>query len=343
MTIAWLLVVVGIVGLVWSADRFVAGSAALAHNFGISKMVIGLTIVSLGTSAPEIIVSLDASFRGVGELAIGNALGSNIANVGLVLAITALVAAIPIQRHLLNQDVPILLLVTALAGLFLLDGNFRRWEGAVLLLSLGPLMYFMYRIKSKHPEEVATEDIPTLSNASAVFWFLAGLVALVISARLLVNGATTIAAALGVSDLVVGLTVVAIGTSLPELAASVMSALKGHHDIALGNIVGSNIFNLLTVMAIPGLVGVGVVQDTVFYRDYIAMATITGLLCLIIFAQFYWDKFHPQSLSRRLLQGIAFRRTASQPKLAWPVGVLLLLSYVGYSVILFYSETTPAS
>jgi cation:H+ antiporter len=330
MTMAWLLVVVGIVGLVWSADRFVAGSAALARNLGVSKMVIGLTVVSLGTSAPEIIVSLDASIRGIGALAIGNALGSNIANIGLVLSLTALIAAIPIQRHLLSQEIPTLLAITAIAGIFLWDGQLKRWEGVVLLMITVPLLYIMYRVKRQHPEELAdAEDIPDLSMILAVVWFVVGLVVLVISARLLVTGAETIAKSLGVSELVIGLTVVAIGTSLPELAASVMSAIKGHHDIALGNIIGSNIFNILTVMAVPGLVGMDVLEHKVFYRDYVATAVITALLCLAIVGQFYGRRF------------LGAGSNNGQARLGRGIGLFLLLCYMGYSAILFYSESSP--
>ncbi len=339
MAIAWLLVVVGIVGLVWSADRFVAGSAALARNLGVSKMVIGLTIVSLGTSAPEIIVSLDASLSGIGELAIGNALGSNIANIGLVLSITALIAAIPIQRHLLSQEVPILLLVTALAGVFLYDGKFQRWEGAALLLSVGPLLYLMYRVKRKHPDEASEEEIPEFPTLLAAFWFVFGLVILIISARLLVNGAETIAKSLGVSELVIGLTVVAIGTSLPELAASVMSAAKGHHDIALGNIIGSNIFNIVTVMAVPGIIGIDTLQANIFYRDYLCMAAITVILCLAITAQFYWEKLQHHSIFGGVVRYLWRDGSAS---LGRPIGVLFLLCYISYSVILLFSETAAS-
>ncbi len=323
MAIAWLLVVVGIVGLVWSADRFVAGSAALAKNFGVSKMVIGLTVVSFGTSSPEILVSLNAALEGSPEMAIGNALGSNIANVGLVLAITALIAAIPIQRHLLTQEIPALLLITAVAGVFLYDGQLQRWEGWFLLLFTIPLIYVMLRVKRQHPDEIIEEEIPDLGTGIAILWFIIGLAILAISARALVTGAETIALNLGISKLVVGLTVVAIGTSLPELAASVMSAIKGHHDIALGNVVGSNIFNILTVMSVPGIVGMSTIGDSVFYRDYVATALITAFLCFIIWLEFFWS-----------------RRRGKPASLGRIVGFLLLAGYISYSVILFNTATS---
>ena len=334
MAIAWLLVVLGIVGLVFSADRFVAGSAALARNFGISKMVIGLTVVSLGTSAPEIFASLDATLQGFGIMAVGNAIGSNIVNIGLVLSITAIVVAIPIRRHLLSQEIPALLGITAMAGLFLFDGQFRPWEGAVLLVSTIPLIYLMYRVKRAHPEDVDEEEIPRLATPVACFWFVIGLVLLAVSARLLVNGADTIAKSFGLSELVIGLTVVAIGTSLPELAASLVSARKGHHDIALGNIIGSNIFNFIIVMSIPALAGTTTLEPAVFLRDYGGVVVLTLVLVLAMVFEFVRDG----GTSR-------FPHTKPQikqsgPKLGRLVGVLLLLCYVGYSVILFHANQT---
>lgn len=243
----------GFVGLIWSADRFVEGSAALARRLGVPKLIIGLTIVAFGTSAPEIMVSISASLRGSGELAVGNALGSNLANMGLVLAITALLVALPIQRHLLMRELPILLLATALAGATLYDGQLTHVEGALLLAALLVAMAVLTLSRRTHPPELDS-DIPDYTRLAASLWFLIGLVTLVASAELLVWGAQELALAAGVSPLVVGLTLVAIGTSLPELAASVGSALKGHQDMALGNIIGSNLFNVLAVMALPGLI-----------------------------------------------------------------------------------------
>lgn len=322
IVLAWLLVAVGIAGLVWSADRFVAGSAAIANNLGLSKMMIGLTIVSLGTSAPEILVSFNASLKGEGDLAVGNALGSNLANLGLVLAVTALVAAIPIQKGVLFQEMPVLLAITLLAGLFLYDGQLAHWEGWCLLLIIPPLLYLMVRYKGTLPVHGEAE-IPEMKTARAVFWFVVGLVLLVVSSDLLVRGAREIALYFGVAPLVVGLTVVAVGTSLPELAASVASALKGHHDIALGNVVGSNIFNLLAVMSIPGIINAISMESAVFYRDYLAMAGLTLLLCLAIAVDYWRDK--PAD------------GAASQARLGKVMGAALLLLYLAYYVVLFNS------
>lgn len=325
IVIAWLLVAVGVVGLVWSADRFVAGSAAIASNLGLSKLVIGLTIVSMGTSAPEVLVSINASLVGQGELAVGNALGSNIANIGLVLAITLLIANIPIQKHILFREIPVLLFITALAGVFLYDGQLLFWEGLCLLLIIPPLLYTMVKYATHHPEEaeVETEKIPELKTLAAVIWFVIGLALLILSANLLVRGAQDIALYFGVKPLIIGLTVVAIGTSLPELAASVMSAIRGHHDIALGNIIGSNVFNILAVMSVPGLIGITPMENAVFYRDYIAMAAITLLLCVIIFVDY------------KRQTRVSVKPGRGHAQLGKITGIALLLCYIGYGGLLF--------
>lgn len=325
MTSTWLAIAAiafGFIGLIWSADRFVAGSAALAHNFGIPKLIVGLTIVAFGTSAPEVVVSVSASLRGAGELAVGNALGSNLANIGLVLAVTALIAPLAIYRHLLVREVPALILITAISGLFLLDSQLHAWEGWLLLILLPLIMALLIWSKRQDPKEL--EEIPSLGRWAAGFWFLLGLGALVASSELLVWGAEQLALAMGVTPLVVGLTVIAIGTSLPELAASVASALKGHQDIALGNIIGSNLFNLLAVMAIPALIQQPVMDSAVFHRDYFAMALITVILVLAIAIDYHLGRQRPgpQGLAR---SGHLGRR----------IGVLLLSAYVGYYIWLF--------
>lgn len=320
MTQLWLPclgIFLGFVGLAWSADRFVGGSAALAHRLGVPKLLVGLTIVAFGTSAPEIVVSISASLRNAGELAVGNALGSNLANMGLVLAITALVAPLPIQRPLLTREVPILLIVTAIAGVTLRDGQLVFWEGALLLLLLPAVLVLM--IKTKRETSVAlVEEVPRYNLKQALFWFLVGLTVLVISSETLVWGASELALALGVPPLVVGLTVIAVGTSLPELAASVASALKGHREMALGNIIGSNLFNLLAVMAIPALIQQPKMEAAVFTRDYLAMAAVTLLLAVAIGADYL--------LRHRKVESGA--PTAGQ--LGRIIGAILLASYGGY-------------
>ncbi|GAB3094187.1 calcium/sodium antiporter [Aestuariicella hydrocarbonica] len=320
--LAWLAIIAGFVGLIWSADRFVAGSAAIANNFGVSRLIIGLTIVSLGTSAPEIIVSISASLQGSGELAIGNALGSNIANIGLVLAITALIAPMPIQKHLITQEIPILLLVTAAAGGVLYDAALMPIEGILLLACLIPLLYFMVRSKKSHPEEIdISDEIPDMKTLIASFWFVVGLAVLIGSSEMLVWGAQIVAIDFGVSPLIIGLTVIAVGTSLPELAASVVSAIKGHHEMALGNIIGSNIFNILTVMSLPAIIHPPTMTAEVFSRDFTAMAAITLLLAAAIVVDYLIRNRHPES------HGVA--------RLGRRIGCLLLASYIGYYYLLF--------
>lgn len=277
----------GLVILVWSADRFVIGAAATARSLGISPLVIGLTIVSLGTSAPEMFVSATAALDGAGGLAIGNAIGSNITNIGLVLGITALVAPIPLQKKLLKKEIPLLLLVSVIGGLVLTDLKLDQTDAVILIITLFVAVYLLFQQSSESGENIVDEDeqaeIDSTPTHKAVFWLVVGLTALMISSRMLVWGATEIAQAYGVSELVIGLTIVAIGTSLPELAASVASALKGHHDIAIGNVIGSNIFNLLAVLPIPGLLSPLRVDQSVLYRDYGVMLGITiGLIVLIV-------------------------------------------------------------
>jgi cation:H+ antiporter len=311
-------IVAGLIILVWSADRFVIGAAATAKNSGMSPMLIGLTIVSFGTSAPEILVSIMASINGSGSLAIGNALGSNIANIGLVLGITAIIAPLPVKSAVLRKEMPLLLCVTLLAGLVLYNLNITLFDGLLLLAALAvSLIMFAKFQKSSDPADHLsdeTEEIPEMTTGKALFWLFLGLSLLVASSRLLVWGAVEIATYMGISELVIGLTIVAIGTSLPELAASVASALKNHHDIALGNIVGSNIFNIAAVMAIPGLVSPITLDAIAFNRDYIVMLGLTVLLLVFCLLQ------RPAKINRI-------------------EGSLLTAAYAGYMFVLYTMST----
>ncbi|WP_422135064.1 calcium/sodium antiporter [Endozoicomonas sp. ALD040] len=283
MLIALAAILVGFIILTWSADRFVAGAAATASNLNVSRMLIGLTVVSIGTSAPEILVSLSAALQGFPGLAVGNAMGSNIANIGLVLGVTALIAPLPVKAALTKREIPLLLVITIISGLCIANGYLGRIDGLILLAGLVITLYLMIHWQKQHPDEavVEDEDIPELSSAKAWFMLGSGLLLLLGSSQLLVWGATEIAKAMGISDLVIGLTIVAIGTSLPELAASITSALKGHHDIALGNVIGSNTFNLLAVLSMPGLVAPGALDQAVILRDYPVMLGMTILLTLV--------------------------------------------------------------
>ncbi|TCO76224.1 calcium/sodium antiporter [Chromatocurvus halotolerans] len=286
MLLAAAAVIIGLFILVWSADLFVAGAASIARNLGMSPVLIGLTIVSLGTSAPEILVSVNATLSGAGELAVGNALGSNIANIGLVLGVTVLVVPMLIRPGCVRIELPTLLLVTAGTGLLLLDRQLSRIDGMLMIGGLCLILLQMIRAQSTDAgilSEAEEETLPDMSNLRAWLAFSAGLALLIGSSRLLVWGATDIAARVGVSELVIGLTVVAVGTSLPELAATMASALKRHTDIAIGNIIGSNLFNLLAVMPIPGLLDPLVISENVIYRDYPVMTGATVLLALAIY------------------------------------------------------------
>ncbi|MCZ6829470.1 MAG: calcium/sodium antiporter, partial [Gammaproteobacteria bacterium] len=254
MLIASAAILVGFIILVWSADLFVAGAAAIADNLGMPPILIGLTIVSLGTSAPEVLVSINAAASGAGDLAIGNAIGSNIANMGLVLGLTAMVAPIPVHRNRLKREMPTLLAVTLGCGLLLLDHELDLTDGLLMLAVLAFILIEMISSQSHDinaAEEANVEELPHMTSTRSWISLCIGLVLLIASSKLLVWGATKVAVELGVSPLVIGLTIVALGTSLPELAASLASAMKGHGEIALGNVLGSNLFNLLGVMSIP--------------------------------------------------------------------------------------------
>ena len=273
-------IAVGLVALVWSADRLVDGASAIARRAGLTPMLIGLTIVSVGTSAPEILISIMSALADSGELAVGNALGSNIANVGLVLGITLLFSSITLRRDTTWIDLPLLMLVVLIVWFLLYDLELSRSDSFVLL---GMLALFFVRVAQHAPQsndDIEEREIPTLTLPMAWLSFLGGLALLIASSRILVWAASHIATALGVSELVIGLTIVAVGTSLPELAASVISALKGHADMAVGAIVGSNMFNILLVLAIPSLWGSLSLQTAVISRDMVAVFLTTLVLAL---------------------------------------------------------------
>lgn len=281
MLLAATAILIGLVILVWGADRFVLGAAALARSLGVPPLLIGLTVVGFGTSAPEILVSTMAALEGSPGIAIGNAVGSNIANIALILGATALFAPLTVKSDMLRREYPLLLGVSVGAFLLLTDHHLGRIDGLMLLsgLVLSMLMLVRIGLHRRDHDPLAEEmeaEIPTdLSAPAAAGWFLVGLVALLISSRMLVWGAIEVAVALGVSDLVIGLTIVAVGTSLPELAAAIMSVAKNEHDLAIGNVVGSNIWNLLAVLGIPGLLAPGVIPTEVVNRDMLVMLALT--------------------------------------------------------------------
>jgi cation:H+ antiporter len=283
-----LAIIGGIAALVWSADIFVSGTATTAKTLGMSKILIGLTIVSIGTSAPEILVALAAALDEAPTLAIGNAIGSNIANIGLVLGITAIISPLPFTKSLLKLELPILIGASLLGLVCLGDLNLDEIDGFLLLSGLALITHLLLRsnrenqsgLSNHHHEQL--DDLTKYQTKNGFFLLTGGLLILIASAWVLVWGATEIAELLGVSNLMIGLTVVAIGTSLPELAATVAFAVRGHPEIALGNVVGSNILNILAVIAVPALVSPIAIEPDILWRDYGMMLSLT--LLLVIFA-----------------------------------------------------------
>ena len=288
MWIQLTLLVLGFVALIWSADKFLSGAAATATNMGVSKMMIGLTVVSVGTSAPEIVVASMAALDGNSLLAVGNAIGSNIANIGLVLGITAIITPLPFSANVLRKELPWLLGATLLAVILLFDRRLDFVDGIILLLGLTYILWQL--MASQSDPEYSTEaisdeldDLPEMTNRQSIIWLTVGLIVLLISAQVLVYAATNIATTLGVSDLIIGLTIVAVGTSLPELAATVGSAIKGQPDIAIGNIVGSNILNILAVLAVPGLIHATDIDYAALWRDSGMMLALPLMLALFAY------------------------------------------------------------
>ena len=280
--------IIGFAALIWSADRFVHASAAAAKNLGVSKIVIGLTFVAVGTSAPEIVVGIQDSLHDGGRVAIGNAIGSNIANIGLVLGITALVRPLPFAQTTLRREIPWLIGATLLALICLADRDLTVVDAFILLGGLAFVLYRLARLGRRAgglPENIQSEldELPDMTLVIAGLWFLAALVVLLVSAHLVVEGAKEVALRFNVSEVVVGLTVVAVGTSLPELSVTVTAVLRGHADMAIGNVVGSNILNLLAVLAIPAMMAPQEIDVPVLWRDYGMMLALTALLILFAY------------------------------------------------------------
>ena len=287
MTAGILAILLGIALLVWSADRFVEGAASTAAHFGMPPLLIGMVIVGFGTSAPEMVVSALAAIQGTPGLALGNAYGSNIANIGLILGLTALLKPVAVHSRVLRKELPILTGVTVLAAWQVHDGTIGRIDALVLLAVFGGLMAWTIRQGLRQKADPLAADVQReletrrMPLRRAVFWLLAGLVSLIVSSRVLVWGAVAIARHFGVNDLIIGLTVVAVGTSLPELASSLIAARKGEHDIALGNIIGSNLFNTLAVVGIAGVIQPATAGPEVFKRDMLVMGALTVSLFVI--------------------------------------------------------------
>ena len=275
---------IGLVLLVWSAGKFVDGAATAARYGGMSPLLIGMVIIGFGTSMPEMVVSALASAQGNPGVALGNAYGSNIVNIGLILGLTAMLSPIAVASRVVVKELPLLLGITIISGLLLLDGLLGLKEALVLLVLFTLMMVWTVRSAARGKgdaldEEYSREvDAQTLSLKQAIFWLVLGLAVLIASSRLVVWGAVGIAKGLGISDLIIGLTIVAIGTSLPELASSIVAIRKNEHDLALGNIVGSNMFNLLVVVGIAGAVSPMQVDPAVLSRDWVVMTGLTAIL-----------------------------------------------------------------
>lgn len=320
MLIEVVIFLVGLAALSWGADRFVYGASALAKNIGVSPMIIGMTIVAMGSSAPEIVVAATASLGGSPDTAVGNAIGSNITNILLVLALTALLKPITVRSETLRRELPLVLGLSFLAAIFLFDKYLSLVEGILLMILfftvIAGLTVISLRADKQDPlTEGVNEEIPVgVPTTNAVFWVIVGLVLLPVSAQFMVDSAVVIARHFGMSDLVIGLTIIAIGTSLPELAASIAGVLKNEDDLAMGNVIGSNIFNILAVLAMPGLIAPGDIDPSAINRDMYVMLAATVLLFLF-----------------------SFRFAKGERRISRVEGGFMLACYTGYLGWLFYS------
>jgi cation:H+ antiporter len=321
--------ILGLIGgfatIVWGADRFVTGASGLARNLGVSPLVIGLTIVGFGTSAPEMLISLEASLNNEPNLAVGNAIGSNITNIALVLGFTAIFIPLTVRSEVLKREFPVLFIIILVAAFLMMDGEFSRLDGAILLGGLGVMVYWIISVGingKKKKDAMATEfdaEIPKGMNTwVAIFWFVLGLALLLASSKIIVMSAIALVTPLGVTPVVIGLTIIAVGSSLPELAASLMSAHKGEPDIAIGNILGSNMFNILAVMMFPALIAPAKIPPEVLSRDLGIMIGLT----VVLFAMAFGFR-GPGTINR------------------WK-GIILFLVFIAYQILLFFfAEHTP--
>lgn len=315
---AIVLLCIGLALLVWSADRLVFGAAALAKNLGVTPLVIGMTILAMGSSAPEMMVSATAALEGKTDTAVGNVLGSNIANIALILGLTALIKPLSISSAIIRRELPLMMGVTLVAGLLLWDSHLGFMEGVLLIALFVIFLLAMLKISRSAKEtgdplvDEQESEIPQgVSNMAAGIWTVVGLLLLPYAANMLVDSAVIIAKHFGMSDLVIGLTIIAVGTSLPELAASIASLFKGEDDMAVGNIIGSNVFNILAVMGLPGLLNPSQLSPLAMGRDYYVMLGISVLL---------------------VVMALGKRRRINRVE-----GLILLVCFVAYQGYLFYN------
>jgi len=320
MTLSICALVVGLALLVWSADRFVEGAAAAARHFNVPSLLIGMVIVGFGTSAPEMVVSAIASWQGNPGIALGNAYGSNITNIALILGLTAVFSPIVVHSRVLHKELPVLLVVTGFALFLMSDNELSRLDGWLHILVFSVLIGWSILQGLRVRRDALGEEIEAeliehhMPLGRAFIWLTVGLVLLIASSRMLVWGAVNIAHFFGVSDLIIGLTVIAVGTSLPELASSIIAIRKNEHDIALGNVIGSNLFNTLAVIGIAGTIHPLAVEAAIFKRDMMVMALMT--VCLFLFC---------------------FGFGGAQGRISRLEGLLLLAAYIGYTTCLIVS------
>ena len=278
-------ILLGLIGLVYSADKYVEGASNLARNLGMSAILVGIIIVGIGTSAPEILVSSSAALEG-SDLALGNAIGSNISNIGLIIGLTALFVPLTVRRELLKKEFALLIVVTFLGIYLLSDGNLVRLDAFFFLISLAFVMYFfvMNAKHGKHNEPVEEESEITMTMGKSILYTVLGMAALIGFSKLLVFGAVSLAKAMGVDDIIIGLTIVSVGTSLPELSACIAAARQKQADLAIGNIVGSNIFNILAVLSASGFIHPMEVKQEMLVRDLPLMGILTIGFLLVSFS-----------------------------------------------------------
>ncbi|WFE68894.1 calcium/sodium antiporter [Thiomicrospira sp. R3] len=319
-----IMLIVGLALLVWSSDFFIDGAASIAVRYNVSPIIIGAVIIGFGTSSPEIVVAIIASLEGNPGLAVGNAVGSNITNIGLVLGVTALIASIAVKSNFIRREMPILLVITALTVVLMMDYKLGVMDGIILLAILTiTLTWIIRRNKQVAPDDPLASEInqgleklPKFSKARSMFYLLGGLVLLVISARMMVWGAVEIAEFFEVPDLIIGLTIIAIGTSLPELAASISAALKGEVDMMIGNILGSNLFNLLAVLAVPAILAPSLIDNDLLKRDLPILLGFTVAMLLVAL---------PRKGSATIYR---------------VEGVFLLTLFFGYLTLLYFNTVT---
>lgn len=323
MILYLLAIVAGFAILVWSADKFVDGAASTAKHLGMPTLLIGILIVGFGTSAPEMVVSAIAAMEGNAGLALGNAIGSNIVNIALILGVTAVISPIVVNSNIVKKEIPLLLLIVFIIGYLLLDNSLSFVEGIILLGGFFALVAWSIISAMRNKGDALESDMEDeliehpMSLKAGIIWLIIGLVLLIASSRLLVWGAVGVAHEFGISDLIIGLTIVALGTSLPELAASVIAARKGEHDIAIGNVVGSNMFNILAVIGIATVIApMNNIPFEVLQRDWIVMLVLTVALLVMSY------KF-------RAKNGVITRLE----------GTILILCYVAYNSYLGMSLT----